>query len=46
MNDERLKDSMVINVESVEANRIDLQEAVYMFSNLKRHCGILLYKLV
>lgn len=35
MNDDRLNDLMVINVESTEANSIDLQEALIMFSNMK-----------
>lgn len=35
MNDGRLNDLMVINVESTEANSIDLQEALIMFSNMK-----------
>lgn len=35
MNDDRLNDLMVINVESTEANSIDLQEALIMFSNIK-----------
>jgi len=35
MNDDRLNDLMVINVESSEANGINLQEALIVFSNMK-----------